>query len=803
MTEKEFLTYNKDYKIYISGGQLWRIPSYKQTGGITRFDKASKRLSVFLRPDSEFEEVRDSLYQITKKLNPILYFFLCIRRKLPSLLLLIPISLTVIFFGYMTVYGDLVINWAFLGENSMTVFGIPMNQAAIVTGLIATLFIYFFPVIFSGEQDNFVKALNERFSSRKQMRKNLAATTRFLKSRKYVTSVEVWNPDLSNQELDWVAKSLIPSLFDADLEMSFHIRIDERHILENYIREIVDEELTWEYQPVERDDTLVPSSIPYEYLENWEKSILAVYVFASTASLSSRWLSTKDSEKEGGLKNAVSLRLVQIIVKQFKERLFSENDVGRLISPELFASRCLNDYGILSTGLRHNNDVWELNETIVKSELQKVQREMRFIISFLQADLYKLTKLLDDPVTAVKINCILENNSLYDEDRLVAIRFFIKIVGKSEQYKVFKYYWPLIIKNTTDEIDTNEDIYRIIGVEQLLELTTIFERSGMYKHALKALDYVETIFPLKGKTGKARISESEGKYDESVKSMLEIRDEWQRDKIQLSIESSVDMDLNIAWTIVSGRLENYRSAGREACEDARKKLEAQFDSVRDSNRIFDLFNVLANYEEWEEDPEGAFRNYQRALQIPGVNQAKLSSLFVNKGIALRQMKRLKESISNIEKGVEMKSAIGDADQLPVALHNLAQSYIESACTVSDKATKIELFSKAGQSALEGLNIQTRTGSTKKRGQLLAEKFVSEFELAKLEAEVEVHPEVGLQAVQDWLRNESKAERGESYDCKVVVNELFNYLDEFKGSTIEKIIVWQISPKKVNSFGKPK
>ena len=790
MREKGFLTYNKEYRVHIRGGQLWKIPNYEQSGGIIKFDKASQKLSIFLRPDSEFEEVQNGLYRITKSLNPVLYFLLWIRQRLPSLLLLIPIALTVIFIGFITVYGDLVINWAFLGENSMTVFGLPMNQAAIITGIIATMIIYFFPVIFSGEQEDFIRALNERFSSRDQLRKRLAATTRFLKSREHVRSVEVWNPDLSNEELDWVERSLIPALFDARLEMTYHIRIDERHVLENYINGIVGKELIWEDLPTGQDDGRTPDLITYEYLESWEKNMLAVYVFASTASLSDRWLTLKGTESEGVLNHVVSLRLVQFLITQFKKRLFSEKDLNRLISPELFASRCLNDYGILSPALSYNNDVWGLKKEIVEQELQKVKREMRFMSSFLQSELSEVTEFLDDPVAAIKLNEILEKSSIYDKSRLNAIRFFIEVTGKSEQYKIFKQYWHLIIENPTDATELNEDIYRIIGVEQLLELTIIFERAAMYKHALSALNYVETISPFKGKIGKARILEREGKFDEAVTSMIEIRDDWKSGKLQLTVESGVDLNLDIAWVIVSGRLEDYRTVGRETCNDAYKALQNKFDTIRDSNRTFRLLNVLANYEEWEQNPQGALNNYKKALQIPGIHQTKLSNLLVNKGIALRQMHSLEESIVNIEKGVEMKSAIGDADQLPVALHNLAQTCIELAYATPEKATRIMHFSKANQHAAHGLQIQDRTGSIKKRGQLLAEKFVSEFELAKLGEPIEANTAVSLQAVQDWLHNENEAGKGSTYDCKVVMHELLSCLDEFKANTIEEAVVWQ-------------
>ena len=100
------------------------------------------------------------------------------------------------------------------------------------------------------------------------------------------------------------------------------------------------------------------------------------------------------------------------------------------------------------------------------------------------------------------------------------------------------------------------------------------------------------------------------------------------------------------------------------------------------------------------------------------------------------------------------------------------------------------FSKANQHAAHGLQIQDRTGSIKKRGQLLAEKFVSEFELAKLGEPIEANTAVSLQAVQDWLHNENEAGKGSTYDCKVVMHELLSCLDEFKANTIEEAVVWQ-------------
>ncbi len=416
---------------------------------------------------------------------------------------------------------------------------------------------------------------------------------------------------------------------------------------------------------------------------------------------------------------------------------------------------------------------------------------MKFMISFLQTEINELIQILEDPVAALKLNNAQENESIYNEHRLAAIRFFITVIYQTEQYKILKKYWHLVIENPSEDKDMNEDIYRIVGVDLLLDLATIFERAAMYGHAKDALDYVERVFPFRGKVGKARIKERQGDFETSVTAMLQIREDWKSKQIELQDKSIVDLNLDISWAIVSGRLEQYRAIGRESITDARTLLYAKFDTIRNSEQTIRLYNILANYEEWEGKPDGAIENYNKALQIPGVQQSGLSNLLVNKGIALRQMKELREGAIYGEQGVEIKTAIGDADQLPIALHNLAQTYIELAFSIDKQEDKIRFFSKAIEHAQTGLDIQAETGSVKKRGQLLTEKFVGKFELLKLKDSVHNDLIISLKEVQNWLKAEQEAGRGNTYDCRVVVGELLGALEEFEGSSLEDALVWEI------------
>ena len=796
MREKDFSIYNSSYKVRIDGGHLWKVPPREESGGVVALDDENKTLSIYLHPDDKFLTIQDALFDRIKERNWLYFFVLQIKKRVPSLLLLIPITLTVSFIGLITVWGDLVINWVFLGENAMTVFGLPMNESAIIYTVISILIIYFFPVLFTGEQEGFIEALNERFSNREELRKRFRTLIDFLKYQKHVTSVEIWNPDIANEEHDWVGKSLVPALMDVGVEIVLHIRNDERQLIENYFQKKSDASLNWEELPMVQDEDLECTPIAYEYLETWEKSLLAVYVFASTASLPKRW-QMEGQESDGVLNNVLSLRLVKILVERFKERLFSEEDLAKLISLDLFASRCLNDYGILVPSLRYSSDIWKIHEDVVVQEKEAVEEEMKFMISFLQTEIEELVRVLDDPVAAIKLNSTQEYESIYNEHRLMAIRFFIQVIYDTQQFKILKKYWSLIITNLTENKDMNADVYRIIGVDLLLNLTVTFERAAMYENAGEALDYIERVYPFRGKVGKARIMERRGDYEASIISMSEILDAWNKGEIQLKEGSLVDLNLDISWAVVCGRLEQYREKGWKCIDDARKLLYGKYDTIRNSDQTIRMYNILANYEDWEGNFEGAIANYNKALQIPGARQAGLSNLLVNKGISLRAIKQFKEGAFFGEQGVIIKTAIGDADQLPIALHNLAQTCIELAFSLPDKTERLKHFEDARKHAQVGLDIQAQTGSVKKRGQLLAERFIGHYELAKVghnDADIE-DSKAYLKEVKDWLRVENEAGRGNMYDCRVVFGELFGCLEEFSGTTLESVLVWTM-PKKM-------
>ncbi len=790
MREKDFSIYNKKFHIRVNGGHLWKASSRSISGGVVKLDDQTKKLSIYLLPEDRSNAVQDALFNLVRTRSLLAYSILKIRKKLPSLLSIIPIALTVIFIGFIGVWGDLVINWFFLGENLNTIVGIPMNESAVLYTVLAIATIYFFPVLFRKEQEGFIEALNERFTNREELLKRFGLLINFLKTKGYLETVEIWNPDLSNELHDWVGKSLIPSILDCSIALNLQVRIDERRFVERYFQMRSAVDLDWEEMNIEQDENL-EDPIAYEYLESWEKTLLVVYVFASTASLTPRWRQLQGNESSGVLDNAVSLRLVKVLLDRFAERLFSVEDLAKLVSLELFNSRCINDYGILKPALKYTNDVWSIREAAVAYDQEQVEEEMSFMISYLQNDIVEVVELLSDPAAAIKLVCIQENESIYNENRLAAIRFFVESIDTSEQYKIFKKYWNLVIENLSERKDMNNDVYRIIGVNSLLQLATIFERAAMYDYAQDALSYIKRVYPFRGLIGKARIKERQGNFEQSVQEMLKIRDDWKQKKITLKNKSIIDLNLDISWAIVSGRLVEYESVGREAIAEAGSLLYGDFDSIRNSDQTIRVYNIVANYEEWGGRPEVALINYNKALKIPGIHKSGLSNLLVNKGIALRQVKKLEESVFYGEQGVEIKTAIGDADQLPIALHNLAQTYMELAFSVELKEDKIQYLKKTLQHAQTGLHILVQTGSVKKKGQLLAEKFISEYQLSIISQKTSEKELIdSLEMVQYWIKNEMQEGKSDVYDCKVVL-ELFGFIESREFKNLDDVMNWSL------------
>ena len=790
MKESGFSVQHPKKALKIQGGRLWQMADRSKTHSALVLE--GDTLSIYLEPHEDLNNFLTDLYKIMRRESPYLYYTFILYRQLPSLVRFIPVSLTIWGIAFISIYSQFIIDWLIEGKGDENNYiGLTRKEAFFLCGAIATALLYFFPVIITGDQESVVEKLNRYFSANQIIGRKFKLIASFLYRRTEIKRVEIWNPNFEEGEQDWVKHALIPALLDSPLALSLEVKIDERGLVENYLAKLLNEEteeIAWKTLPYPESFDHADRSLPYLYLEPWERRLLGVYVFASTATLPKTWLGLQGNWRDGVLRNAVSLRLVELLVEQFKERLFDEEERGQLISMDGFAARCLNDFGILLPCLEDNNDVWEIHPDIVKLELDFAQNQLAYLSAYLQINIEYLSSKLQDPAAALVLNGVhLQRQvDIYNPDRLEAIRFFVRSIQFSEQYNVLKQYWSLVSASTQDHSTAaKQEIFRILGRELLIDLALLFEKAAQYEWAHQAWTYVQHIQPFAAQLGFARIHEKRGDFSASEQVLAQLLEAERQGQTPLQNSSAIDLRLNYAWTIVSGRLDK-RQAGRLALEEVEALLFGRYDQLRNSDQMIRLYNIKANYEEWEGRPEQALLNYDQALEIPGVAQWNLSNLLVNKGIALRQRGRHEAGIIFGEKGVQVKTAIGDYDQLPIAQHNLAQTCLEWAFGQLKAEAREPFLRKALSHAQNGLAIQARTGSVKKRGQLLAEHFLSAYGLG-LEPQI---LQTTWNALGLWLQDEAQAGRQTSYDFKVVITELLGLIPNLKGLSWEEQIQWK-------------
>ena len=319
---------------------------------------------------------------------------------------------------------------------------------------------------------------------------------------------------------------------------------------------------------------------------------------------------------------------------------------------------------------------------------------------------------------------------------------------------------------------------------------------------------MKAIYPVDSGVGESNVLSQQGRYVEAVDKLIEMDRKWLGGKLSPdaeketfsgpSLDSITKIHLYISLTviIVMNRVSQYKDTAKLSFEIMEQILASMQDGERDSYQMARYYNVLASYYEWEGEYGKALDTYDKGLKIPEVGESLVSSLLVNQGIAYRMIGKSKskseESIDYLEKGIQYnwegvyaKQIIGNEDQLPVALHNLAETCIELAYRLQNKEEKIDAFQQTYQHSQLGLEINKRINSTKKRGQLLCERFLAVYWLNRLEAPLPASKAEVQQSLLDWV--EEKAD-SEDYDVEIVL-DLMLRTDAFTGSSLKMLDEW--------------
>ena len=811
MKESKFSVASEDPKVNIIGGFVWKAPKpSKDDEGSVKLN--GKTLCIAIRSDDTIEAIIKQLQKLTRKTSFGLYFKLIVTYLMEPVLLIMPAVFMVLVIGLLGAYGNLINELLSLGNGPTTVI-VNKNQIFFVYTSLFILIAYLFPFIFQGD---FVQTFSDakKFLDTNERHRNRASRALYLLSfkSKYVEKVELWDPGLLKEGQDWVGKTLIPGIIEARLPTDIYVHIGEKFATRKLVDELIQHPVEWEESVIEEDETATP--IAMEYLQTWERELLPVMVCASTANVPDDWYVDANQKKESEdtvLINVLSLPLMELLVEHFGSRFFSETTSREKVSVEVFLNRCLNDYGLLSPVNELTSDMYIVEPSIVKDKRSDVRAEMEYICTWLQASVESVLQRARDPATAVILAGTHATTSIYNERKLLSVEGFIKAITHTEQYRLLRKYWKLMsvlwTKNGGENLEAK--LFRLIRTESLRDLVQAFQRAGMYERTSICYDYLKAIYPVYSGIGESNVLSQQGKYVEAVEKLIEMDRKWLGGKLSpddaeaetfigadLASITKINLYVTLTVIIVMNRVSQYKETVKRSFEIMAQILASMQDGERDSYQMARYYNVLASYYEWEGDLEKALETYDKGLKIPEVEESMVSNLLVNQGIAYRMIGKLKpksaEAIDYLEKGIQhnwegvyAKQIIGNEDQLPVALHNLAETCIELAYRLQDKDEKIDTFQQAYQHSQLGLEINNRIHSIKKRGQLLCERFLAIYWLDKLKASLPVDEAEVRQALLDWVE-EKVGSKG--YDVEVVL-DLMLRTDAFTGNSLETLAEW--------------
>ena len=794
----------------IWGGLIWKAPKLgSEDEGSVRIN--GRTLCIAIRPDDTISTIIRQLRTLTRKTSFGLYFKLIVTFVLEPFLLILPAVFMVLLIGLLGAYGNLINELISLG-NGETQIKVDKYQMFFAYTSFFILIAYLFPFIFQGD---FVKTFSDAKkyldTNERHQNQTLKALQLLSYRSKYVDTVELWNPGLLKEGQDWVGKIIIPGILAANLPTNIYINISEKFATRKLIEGLFQHELNWEESFFEDDDEVRPVSI--EYLQNWERELLPVMVCASTANVPDDWYVDASQEEKMGdtaLINVLSLPLMELLVEHFGSRFFSKAIAREKISVEVFINRCLNDYGLLSPVNELSGDMYVISPSVVAQRRSDMRAEMVYIRTWLNINVDDVLEKAHDPAAAVILASTHAFTSIYNSRKLLSIEGFIKAITRTEQYQLLRKYWRLMSVTFTRNGEENLEakLFRLIHTQSLRYLVLAFQRAGMYEKTHLCYDYLRAIYPVDSGIGEGNVLSQQGKYTEAVEKFIEMDRKWLGNKLfpeakkepfngpDVDELSQLNLYISMTVVIVMNRVSQYENVATSAFRVMEQILAGMQDGERDSYQMARYYNVLASYYEWKGDFEKAIDTYHIGLKIPEVEQSLVSSLLVNLGIIYRMIGKsrmdpeescsfLRKGINYNGEGVHAKKIIGNEDQLPVALHNLAETCIELAYRLEDRTEKMNTFRQAYQHSQLGLEINKRINSIKKQGQLLCERFLATFWLCKLGAPSPGNKIEIQQSLLNWIVSNVGSE---GYDVEVVL-DLMLRTDDFGGSDLETLETW--------------
>lgn len=710
-------------------GLLWSAPRLA-VGKSTIVKTGKDSLDITLYPSDDLKALETELLGCLRRIGavPFLKF-----KANPSMVLfgsiLISVAIAVVL-GVLATYEDVFKTLLIKKELTDWEGGVLG-----VTTLFVVLGIGFFPSILSSAEDSKVKELVRGWYNKEdRVRKRLKYALRILCSSEKL-SISLWNPCVF-QEDSWVWRSLVPAILDLNIPITVHIKNDEGDAFFVAIRN-VDNKIEFKQSTVEYSSTLVedPPHINYKEIQNLltnsEKLLLEVLFILSTYNTPAIW---GGNEKIVRLRGLISLDLASFAVSRYVGNTAPSGDIDAKYLYTFFR-RCIADYRLILPFVEGGDRYWRLDEKVATLlQMETIRQRHQYIQNYLETEWFEVVQNISDPVGLLIVFALLDSNRSPIKLKVNVLAAMIERARGSESYFLMDYFGTIKESYTSSALGFDPtDFLRMLPIPVLQQLIPLLERAGYFQDALVVADFLRPISSNAYDFIIAGILERLGQYQNALE-LLKRLNKSAKATSTMDINQAIGFDLKFSllasWIIVSGRLVEEKETGKSCLQQAQDAFtKSSCDGKNcDPTDLWHYHNNLAQYFEWEEDFTACIDNHLICQKLPGIELKWVSGTYVNLGVAYRERFKkgkitddLDRALAFGSKGVQIKRELGDNDELPVALHNLALSQLYSFKCSGDQP----VLKAARENATDGLALLRATRSVKKKGTLLVEALVAE------------------------------------------------------------------------------
>lgn len=529
--------------------------------------------------------------------------------------------------------------------------------------------------------------------------------------------INLYNIDIFGKD-HWIWNLLIKILLKRFNTINFYIRVDN---IDSMKRQLKLFDIT-NINLIKNKDSLKDVDF---LLSLKEQKLYSLMQLSST-------LFTNSSKE----KKVISLELFEYCGKNF----FENEEKGYLVSGfQNFINRSFDDFYFITRN--KSFQIYFTNKVKYKS----LNEEHKRLSYYLRNHIEDCISCFDKPISLLILYYYVKDIVLEEKRTISILEKFIETIVNKQQYEFIDEYWFSIAGEMFDcsilesfEL-SSKSLYKKLSIKSLDHLAFLFERNGHFNQALLINKYLYEINPNKYAVNICSTYERMGNFDKAYKSLpktLEVNKNKKASEIEIRYYQRK------AWVIVSQRKEELKTDGLESLR-CLKKLLFSHNEDNEALWLWHYYNIEANYSEWNGNYNESIQYYSKCLSIPSLGSFEYGATFVNMAIAYR-LNYLENKIKDIELidksiklgnlGLNLKSSVGDRDEMPVVLHNQALNILSKMIfsPIDEKAclNVIEMTHEA-------ILILESTQSNKKLIMLLIENIIAKALLKKEYHDIEV------------------------------------------------------------------